>query len=101
MVRYFQQAEGFILPGMEDFGITGVEALAAGTPVIAYQGGGSIDYIESGQNGVFFTEQSVDSLVKVLAGFKANKSAQEISQTAEQFSPENFKSSFKALIDKY
>ncbi|MDB5165957.1 MAG: hypothetical protein JWM37_29, partial [Candidatus Saccharibacteria bacterium] len=40
-----QKAQAFIFPGLDDFGIVAVEALAAGTPVVAYKGGGALDYI--------------------------------------------------------
>ena len=48
----------FILPGLEDFGITPVEAMAAGRPVIAYAGGGALDYVVEGVTGTFFHEQT-------------------------------------------
>lgn len=66
-------SKGFIFPGLDDFGIVAVEALAAGTPVIAYQGGGALDYIEPGKNGLFFDEQTVDSLARTLQKFNPDE----------------------------
>lgn len=63
LVEYAQTAKGFIFPNEEDFGIAAVEALAAGTPVIAYAKGGSLDIVQDGETGVLFHEQTVDSLV--------------------------------------
>ncbi len=57
----------FILPGQEDFGITAVEAQAAGRPVVAYRGGGALESIIEGQTGVFFTDQTPESLAAALA----------------------------------
>lgn len=70
IVDAFQNAEGFIFPGIDDFGIVAVEAMAAGCPVIAYQDGGALDYIVPNQTGVFFTEQTSESLEAALKSFK-------------------------------
>jgi len=53
----------FIFPGEEDFGITPVEAQAAGSPVIAYAGGGALDTVIEGITGLFFREKSAASLI--------------------------------------
>lgn len=70
LVQRAQQAEAFLFPNEEDFGIAAVEALAAGTPVIAYKKGGALDIVQEGETGLFFTEQTVDSLVDALQRFK-------------------------------
>lgn len=62
--------KGFIFPGLEDFGIAPVEAQAAGRPVIAYRGGGALDTVIQGETGVFFDEQTVDSLGEALRRFE-------------------------------
>ena len=70
IVEYFQTAKAFILPtNAEDFGVIAIEAMAAGTPVIAYKKGGPLDYIISGKTGVFYEKQTVKSLVKALRNF--------------------------------
>jgi glycosyltransferase involved in cell wall biosynthesis len=69
----FAQAEALIFPGLDDFGITPVEALAAGTPVIAYGAGGALDYVKPGVTGELFTEQTVKSLAQALHNFKADR----------------------------
>ena len=66
VAAYMAGARGYIFPAEEDFGIVQVEALAAGTPVVAYGAGGSRDIIEDGKGGVTFDEQSIDSLVAAL-----------------------------------
>lgn len=55
-------AKGFVFPSDEDFGIVAVEALAAGTPVIAYNKSGTRDIVEDGVSGVLFAEQTVDDV---------------------------------------
>ena len=96
----FAQAQAFIFPGVDDFGIVAIEALAAGTPVIAYKAGGALDYITP-QTGLFFTEQSVDSLAKAVKNFKsADFNHGSIQNFAKQFSKENFRSSFRQFIEE-
>jgi glycosyltransferase involved in cell wall biosynthesis len=56
------RCRAFLFPGLEDFGITPVQAQAAGRPVIAYRGGGALDTIVEGRTGLFFDGQTVESL---------------------------------------
>lgn len=59
----------FIFPGLEDFGITPLQAQAAGRPVIAFRGGGALDTVIEGKTGLFFDEQTVGSLCDALCRF--------------------------------
>ncbi len=70
LVKLAQSSKGFLFPNEEDFGISAVEALAAGTPVIAYKKGGALDIIQDGETGVFFEEQTVESLVNAIKRFE-------------------------------
>jgi glycosyltransferase involved in cell wall biosynthesis len=63
------RCRAFIFPGLEAFGITPVQAQAAGRPVIAFKGGGALDYVLPGKTGIFFEEQTIDSLAQVLQSF--------------------------------
>ncbi|MCD4687551.1 MAG: glycosyltransferase [Anaerolineae bacterium] len=65
----FARCRAFIFPGLEDFGITPVQAQAAGRPVIAFKGGGALDTVLPGKTGLFFKEQTVESLVAALQAF--------------------------------
>lgn len=99
---YLHGAEAFLFASFDDFGIVSVEALASGTPVIAYKAGGALDYVEEGKTGLFFAEQTVDSLCETLQTFQATKEAFDaayIRNTAEQFSPEAFKQRVAQQID--
>jgi len=99
VVKHFQSAEAFIFPGVDDFGIVAVEALAAGTPVIAYHAGGALDYIEPGNNGLFFKEQTVESLSGALKDFKRYKfDSSRINDSAAGFSAENFQKNMREFI---
>jgi glycosyltransferase involved in cell wall biosynthesis len=98
--NYFEAAEAFIFPVIEDFGIVAVEALAAGTPVIAYKAGGALDYIVESKNGLFFPKQTVTSLVQVLKTFRNHTFNHEfIRQQAKQFDTKNFVDHFTEFIN--
>jgi glycosyltransferase involved in cell wall biosynthesis len=71
LVKQAQSAKAFLFPNEEDFGISAVEALAAGTPVIAYAKGGALDIVQDGETGVLFKNQTVASLVAAMQ--KADK----------------------------
>jgi glycosyltransferase involved in cell wall biosynthesis len=67
------RAKCFIFPGLEDFGITPVQAQAAGRPVIAYGGGGALDTVIPGKTGEYFTEMTVESLMAVMRDFDSTR----------------------------
>ncbi len=96
-------AKAFIFPSEEPFGIAPVEALSAGCPVIAYKGGGALDYIKDGKNGVFFDKQDEKSLEKILKKFDRGdislNSPQKISKSVEKYSSENFVKNIKNEIE--
>ncbi len=100
VINSLETAEAFILAAFEDFGITPVEALAAGTPVIAYKAGGALDYVQPGKTGMFFDEQTSESLADVLKKFSPSEfDHQKIKQFAESFSVGKFKNSFKNFLN--
>jgi len=99
MPGYFAKAQGFIFPSYEDFGVVPVEAMAAGTPVIAYQAGGALDYVTEGKTGAFFAEQTVDSLCRVLQTFPTMTFDHEyIKRQAQAFAPAVFDSKMTEFI---
>ncbi len=85
----------------EDFGITPIEALAAGTPFIAYQAGGALDYVFPGKTGAFFAEQTVASLVAALQSFNPEKyNSDDIKKAAEQFNIASFHKNLLTEIER-
>jgi glycosyltransferase involved in cell wall biosynthesis len=92
-------AQAFIFPGLDDFGITPLEAMASGTPVIAYKAGGALDYVLPGKSGEFFDEPTPESLAKVLKSFKPNRySHAAIAVFAQRFSAENFRKKMQQFV---
>lgn len=102
MPKLLSSADAFIFAAKEDFGVAPVEALAAGTPVIAYKEGGALDYVVPDQTGLFFEEQSVASLEKVLQAFdKKSFDNQAVAALAQHFSGKNFRSAFRSFVDEH
>jgi glycosyltransferase involved in cell wall biosynthesis len=69
VLHYYTHCRAFLFPGEEDFGITPLEAQAAGRPVIAYGAGGALASVVEGVTGLFFREQTAESLTTALAAF--------------------------------
>jgi glycosyltransferase involved in cell wall biosynthesis len=99
ITELFQSCRAFCLPGAEDFGITPVEANAAGKPVVAFAGGGALETIEDGVTGVFFAEHSVDALLDALRRCDAISSPpQRIAQQARGFSAHTFREGLTSVL---
>lgn len=100
VTNYLSRAEGFIFPGLDDFGISAVEALASGLPVLAFRGGGPLDFIFPGKNGDFFDEQTEKSITEALSMFNPkNYSTREITKIAQEFSEEEFRKNVLKFIE--
>jgi glycosyltransferase involved in cell wall biosynthesis len=101
IAKYMASAKTFIFPGVDDFGIVAVEALASGTPVIAYDEGGASDYIIDGINGLLFNKQTIKSLATALEKISTKKfSSLAIQNTSKPFSIGKFSDSILTFITK-
>jgi glycosyltransferase involved in cell wall biosynthesis len=67
VVRYYKACSALIFPGIEDFGLTVLEAQLFGKPVIAYQSGGALETIIAGKTGEFFSPQTAEALINTLS----------------------------------
>lgn len=100
---YLQKCRALIFCAEEDFGIIPVEAQACGRPIIAFGKGGALETVVNEKTGVFFEEQSVESLVKAIEKFeKLDKentfNPKKIREHAEKFSAENFRKNLSEQI---
>lgn len=100
-VELYKGAMAFLHPAEEDFGITCLEAMGHGRPVIAFGRGGAAETVRPGVTGEFFYEQTPEALQKVLQNFDPKKyNPHEIRQHATSFSKKVFQDKIKALIEK-
>ncbi len=98
--KYLSRAKAFINPQEEDFGISAVEAMASGCPVIAYDIGGVKETVIEGETGVFFEEQNWASLVDAILRFeKMTFDRNHIKEYAQKFSDVRFRREIKEYID--
>ena len=84
---------------MEDFGIVPVEAQAAGTPVIAYGVGGARETVVDGETGLFFGEQTVESLCAAIEEFEGRSwDGAACRLNARRFSRDVFRAGMSAIL---
>ena len=94
-----QRARALVFPAEEDFGILPVEALACGTPVIAYGRGGALDSIQEGVGGLFFPTQDATAIREAVGRFEARAwDPAAVRATALPFAPEHFRERMAAVV---
>jgi glycosyltransferase involved in cell wall biosynthesis len=99
LVRLYGEAIGFIHVGEEDFGISMVEALAAGTPVIALGAGGARDIVRDGRDGFLLAEPTASSLRDAVERVAAVEWDRErLVERADQFSRQRFTANMRKLL---
>jgi glycosyltransferase involved in cell wall biosynthesis len=108
LVKHMQEAKAFIFAAEEDFGITPVEAQAAGTPIIAFGKGGALETVIGHDSphptGLFFPDQTQESLINAVKTFETNPSiysADNCVNNAKRFSVELFQAKIKAVVERY
>ena len=100
--QHMEDAKAFVFAAEEDFGIVPVEAQASGTPVIAYGKGGALETVKDGVTGVYFNEQSVESIMDAVTKFELidEFNPLTIREHAETFSTQRFKSEIQSFVDE-
>jgi glycosyltransferase involved in cell wall biosynthesis len=100
----FSQAKALLYPGIEDLGLVPIEAQAAGCPVIAYRDGGALETVKENVTGVFFNEQTPESLIGAMDYFEQNEvtygSREVFNNHVRQFSKTAFIERIKRVIEE-
>jgi len=99
--RLMGAAHALVFPGEEDFGIAPVEALAAGTPVIAYGAGGALDYVEPEVNGLLCAEQDAAAFAGAMKEARtADWDTARVRRSAERFTVERHRAGLRDVIER-
>ncbi|MCY3781209.1 MAG: glycosyltransferase [Chloroflexi bacterium] len=99
--RLMANCKALIFPGLEDFGITPVQAQAAGRPVIAFRGGGALDTVLPATTGEFFSRATVESLKEVWRNFDPDAyNPEEIRHHARRFDTSIFVDRIGAYVEQ-
>jgi glycosyltransferase involved in cell wall biosynthesis len=102
VVELLGKARGFVCAAEEDFGIAIVEAQAAGCPVVTYGQGGALDTVTEGMTGLFFEEQSAESVIEAVQRFERRVSdfrIENMLHNAQRFSKARFMQEFKKFVE--
>ena len=94
LTEYYQNARAFIFPADDDFGMTMVEAMSYGVPVVAYKKGGALEIVKEGKTGEFFDAQTPEVLADGVRRFmekESNYKKEDMVNKAREFSAERFK----------
>ena len=99
LVEYYKGCRAFIFPGLEDFGLTILEAQSFGKPVIVLKKGGALDTVTDGKTGIFFEVQTEKSLKDAILRFqKMNFNPEDSIKNAKKFSFEEFKTKLEKEV---
>ncbi|MDO8335902.1 MAG: glycosyltransferase [Candidatus Saccharibacteria bacterium] len=99
LVTLAHSAKGFLFPNEEDFGIAAVEAMAAGLPIVAYEKGGALDIVEENVTGIFFKQQTVESLIAAIEKFETTEfSYNTLVQRSKRFDKTLFETKMRKII---
>ncbi len=101
LVRYYSECRALIFPGIEDFGLTILEAQSFGKPVVAFRGGGAQETIIEGKTGLFFDKQNTESLIAAVKQFNNTTiDPEDCIDQASKFSLDKFKEQFMITIER-
>jgi glycosyltransferase involved in cell wall biosynthesis len=99
VTELYQGCRALVMPGYEDFGITPVEAQAAGKPVVALAEGGALETVEDGVSGALFAGREIPNVIDAIRRCDELEAEPEaLAAHAARFSPSAFRRSLTATI---
>lgn len=99
VVQIMAGCKALIIPGIEDFGLTSLEAQALGKPVIAFGEGGVLETVIEGKTGLFFDQQTEESLINALGKLDSLRiDPKDCMENAAKFNQEKFIDNFKQTV---
>lgn len=100
VVQVLAGCKSLIIPGIEDFGLTSLEAQALGKPVIAFAEGGALETVIPGKTGILFLKQTTEDLQQAISKLNSGKiNPADCIENAKKFSKENFINNFMQTVD--
>jgi glycosyltransferase involved in cell wall biosynthesis len=100
LLTLYQNCRAFVMPQIEDFGISAVEAMACGRPVVACGAGGALESVVDGETGILFWPQTTDALAAAVERERRTSfDAQAIRRHAERFHRAHFLREMLTLIE--
>jgi glycosyltransferase involved in cell wall biosynthesis len=99
--EHFAACRAFVFPGVEDFGITPVEAQASGRPVLAFGRGGALETVVDGETGLLFREQTAEALMDAVERLESGRHSitpEKCVRNAARFSEERFRSDLEKAV---
>lgn len=100
--EYLMKAKAFIFAAEEDFGIIVVEAMACGTPVIAFRKGGASETVINNKTGILFEQQTEESIIEAVKQFESGEikfNSKLIQEHSEKFSRKTFEKNISEFVN--
>lgn len=100
--KYMQKAKAFVFAAEEDFGITVVEAMSCGTPVIALNKGGTAETVEHEKTGILFNNQTADDIKDAVNLFERKENLFDpgkLNESVKKYSRDQFEKNIKQFVE--